>query len=275
MKHLKNTKIFFLGLRAFSTLKTRSNLSTRQAVRHGLAVQGTANQATVLTKTIASNRQLVWVESWLENLLTRQERKGVKRITITPKKVKELRDRIAGPALSGARFIASIVGGSQGIGREEFLRDYISRNTCKMIVLDKANTSKLMERNKAVWTILAQKEGLDPQGKEVRSRWIKLLKESKTNPKTKSFVASIYEICRTKPEYSHLFLSRFQIEERERRAAERRADRSKKARETKPAKAKEKAMADAKKAEARKIKNFETADAFIAKTRQEIAARKR
>ena len=63
MKNTKNTKFFFLGSRALSTLKTKSNLSTRQAVRHGLAVQGTANQATVLTKTIASNRQLVWVES--------------------------------------------------------------------------------------------------------------------------------------------------------------------------------------------------------------------
>ena len=76
-----------------------------------------------------------------------------------------------------------------------------------------------MERNRVVWAILAQKEGLDPHGKEVRSRWIKLLKEIKTNPKTKSFVASIYETCRIKPEYNHLFLSRFQIEERERRAA--------------------------------------------------------
>ena len=59
MKDLKNPKIYFIGSRAFSTLKTKSNLSIRQAVRHGLAVQGTVNQATVLTKTIASNRQLV------------------------------------------------------------------------------------------------------------------------------------------------------------------------------------------------------------------------
>ena len=59
MTRTKNCKNFFFQSRALSTLKTKPNLSTRQAVRQGLGVQGRPNQATVLTKNIASNHQLL------------------------------------------------------------------------------------------------------------------------------------------------------------------------------------------------------------------------